>query len=122
MLGSFFVFMTHPEIERLNNIVIQIVKNQADMVTMIENKSLPWIPSLVPHMNYTDEIIFHATRFYMHVLITRHVKEIIEMWVDVDSYASSNYATQIEDKLSELISLCTGRTFLELTESYLWKS
>lgn len=110
------------QIEELNRLVRHIIKHQADTVTMIENKSLPGFPSLIPYMDYNDEIIFHATRFYMHILVTRHVKEIIEMWVDVDSYASSNYANQIEEKLSELISLCTGRTFLELTESYLWKS
>ena len=73
-------------------------------------------------MKYDDEIIYNATRFYMHILITRHVSEMIAMWVDVESYADSKYADQIEEKLSELISLCTGSTFLELTETFLWKS
>lgn len=109
------------QIDELNKMVKDIIKNQTEIVMMLENKSLPWYPSLIPFMDYNDEIVFDATRFYMHIVITRHVKEMIEMWVDPDDYAKSWYATEIENKLSELISLCTWRTFLELTETFVWK-
>lgn len=95
------------------------MQNQVDIVTMIENKSLEWVPSLIPHMDYTDQIIAHATRFYMHILVTRHVHEMIEMWVAIEDYVKSDYADKIEAQVSELISLCTGRTYKELTEKYL---
>jgi len=110
------------EIETLNKIIKDIVQNQSKIVTMIENKTLPWIPSIVPHMDYNDEIVFFATKFYTHILVTRHIHDMIEMWVNAEQYVESNYASQIEEKLSELISLCTGLTFLELTEKQLWKS
>lgn len=110
------------QIEELNQMVRRIIWNQTAIVTMLENKSLPGYPSLIPFMKYDDEIIYNATRFYMHILITRHVSEMIAMWVDVEKYADSKYADQIENKLSELISLCTGSTFLELTEKFIWKS
>ena len=103
----------------LNDTMAAFVQNQVDIVSMIENKSLEWIPSLIPHMEYTDKIIAQATRFYMHLLITRHVHEMIEMWVEIEDYASSKYADQIEAQVSELISLCTGRTYQELTEQFL---
>lgn len=67
------------QIENLNNIVKDITRSQAEIVNMIEGKSLPGIPSIVPFMDYNDEVIFFATKFYMHILVTRHIKEMIDM-------------------------------------------
>lgn len=110
----------HKEIEQLNKMIQEIVVNQVNIVEMIENKSLPWHPTLVPLMDYNDSIILMATRFYMHILVTRHVHEMIEMWVNIEDYISSKYADKVEAQLSELLSLCTGRSFKDLTDS-IWQ-
>lgn len=112
---------TESKINSLNILVKQIVENQKNIAEMLENETLPWIPSLIPHMEYSDQMIAYATRFYMHLLITRHVHEMIEMWVELEDYFKSKYADKIEAQISELISLCTGRTYQELNEQYIWQ-
>lgn len=97
---------TAENIKQLNSLVSKIIDNQFHLIHQIENASFPDIPSLIPHMDYNDEIIAKTTQFYMHILITRHIGDMHKMKVDFTDYKKSQYSERIEKAFDTLLELC----------------